>query len=56
MHTTPIAHFILLLLACPLQLSLVSLNGRTQWFTPGELRFWALAIFVILEIIYLISL
>jgi len=54
MHTTPIAHFILLLLACPLQLGLATLNSRRQWFTPGELRFWAVAIFVLLEIIYLI--
>lgn len=54
MHTTPLAHVLLLLLASPLQLSLAVLNGRRQWFTPGELRFWAVAVFVILEIIYLV--
>jgi hypothetical protein len=56
MHTTPLAHVLLLLLATPLQLGLAVLNGRRQWFTPGELRFWAVAVFIILEIAYLILL
>jgi hypothetical protein len=53
MQTTPFAHLVLLLVALPLQCGLAVLNGRTQWFTPGELRFWAVAVFVILEIVYL---
>ena len=53
MHTSPLAH-VLLLLASPLQLGLAALNGRRHWFTPGELRFWAVAVFVILEIVYLV--
>ena len=54
MATTPLAHLLLLLLALPLQLGLVALNGRSRWLTPGELRFWAVAVFVMLEIAYLI--
>jgi hypothetical protein len=54
MHTTPLAHLILLLLALPLQLGLAAVNGRTQWLTPGELRFWGIAVFLILEIAYLV--
>ena len=54
MHTTPLAHFALLLLASPFQLGLAIFNGHNRWFTPGELRFWAVAVFVLLEIIYLI--
>jgi hypothetical protein len=37
----------------PLQLLLVPLNARTKWLTPGELRFWAVALFVIGELCYL---
>lgn len=54
MSTTPLAHVILLLLAMPLQLGLAALNTRMRWFTPGELRFWGVAIFLILEIGYLV--
>ena len=54
MHTTPLAHIILLLLALPLQLGLAAVNGRTQWLTPGELRFWGIAVFILLEIAYLV--
>jgi hypothetical protein len=54
MQTEPLAHLGLLLLALPLQLGLAGLNARARWFTPGELRFWAVAVFVILEIAYLI--
>ncbi len=53
MQTTPLLHLVLLLLALPLQLGLAVLNGRTRWLTPGELRFWGVAIFLIVEIIYL---
>ena len=42
-------------LALPLQLALIPMNARTRWLTPGEIRFWTIAIFVLLEICYLIA-
>jgi hypothetical protein len=47
-------HLIALLLALPLQLGLAALNSRTSFFTPGELRFWGIAVFIIVEVGYLI--
>jgi hypothetical protein len=29
------------------------LNARTRWLTPGELRFWSVAIFIAAEMFYL---
>ncbi len=52
--STLLGHLIVLLLALPLQLGLAALNGRTNFFTPGELRFWGIAVFLIVEIGYLI--
>jgi hypothetical protein len=54
MQTAPLAHLLLLILALPLQVGLALFNGRVQWFTPGELRFWGVAMFLILEIAYLV--
>jgi hypothetical protein len=54
MQTTPFAHLVVLLAALPVQCGLAVMNGHTEWFTPGELRFWAVAVFVILEIGYLV--
>ncbi len=51
--TPPLAHLFVLLIALPFQLALVAVNARTRWFTPGELRFWGIALFVFLEIIYM---
>jgi hypothetical protein len=48
-----VAHPLLLLAALPLQLGLAVLNGRTGWLTPGELRFWGVAVFVFVELAYL---
>jgi hypothetical protein len=48
-----LAHTVLLLIALPLQLGLVVLNGRTRWLTPGELRFWGIAVFVFVELVHL---
>jgi hypothetical protein len=45
--------FAILVAALPLQLALVPINARKGWLTPGELRFWCVAIFVLVEIIYL---
>ncbi len=47
-------HLIVLLIALPLQLGLAAVNNRTSFFTPGELRFWGVAVFIICEIAYLI--
>jgi hypothetical protein len=44
---------LILAAAVPFQLALLPINARKHWFTPGELRFWAVAVFVLLEIIYL---
>lgn len=52
----PIVHLVLLLVALPLQLGLVLANAGTGWFTPGEIRFWGIAVFVILEIAYMATL
>lgn len=43
----------ILVAALPLQLALVPINARTRWLTPGELRFWSVAVFVLVEIVYL---
>lgn len=52
--STMLGHLVVLLLALPLQLGLALLNSRTAFFTPGELRFWGVAVFLIVEIAYLI--
>jgi len=52
----PFVHLLLLLLALPLQAGLVLANARTGWFTPGELRFWGVAVFVLVEIVYMATL
>lgn len=52
--STMLGHLIVLLLALPLQLGLAAWNGRSGVFTPGELRFWGVAVFLIVEIAYLI--
>jgi hypothetical protein len=48
------SQLLILALAVPLQLSLLPLNAQKHWFTPGELRFWAVALFVLIEVVYLI--
>ena len=53
-QTTLLGHLLVLLLALPLQLGLAMLNSRTGFFTPGELRFWGVALFLIVEIAYLV--
>jgi len=46
-------HILALVIALPMQLAMVPLNRRAQWFTPGELRFWAVAVFVTVEVVLL---
>lgn len=53
MKTMLIAQLLVLAASLPLQLLLVPLNERKRWFTPGELRFWSVAVFVVVEIVYL---
>ncbi len=45
---------IVLVIALPFQLGLIPLNARTRWFSTGELRFWTIVIFIVVEICYLI--
>ena len=52
--STLLGHLVALLVALPLQLGLAVINGRTGFFTPGELRFWGVALFLIVEIAYLV--
>lgn len=42
-----------LLLSLPFQVALLPLNNRYMLFTPGELRFWSVAILVAIELIFL---
>jgi len=46
-------HVLALLVALPFQLALIPLNRRREWLTSGELRFWAVAVFVAGEIVFL---
>lgn len=48
-----ITHLLVFASALPFQISLVPLNRARGWFSPGELRFWTVAIFVIAELTYL---
>ena len=48
-----IPHILALAISLPIQLGLVSLNHTRNFFTVGELRFWSIAVFVIVEIAYL---
>ena len=47
-------HVALLIAALPLQAGLVVANQRLRWLTPGEIRFWTIAVFVVVEILYMI--
>jgi hypothetical protein len=53
MKTMMVAQLLILAASLPFQLLLVPLNERKCWFTPGELRFWSVVVFVIVEIVYL---
>ena len=46
---------LVLLAALPVQLALIPLNARTGWLTPGELRFWTVAIFVVFVVLISLS-
>ena len=48
-----LAHIIIFAACVPLQLALGVWNTRKKWLTPGEVRFWGMAIFVTAEFIYL---
>ncbi len=54
--TAPLIHLVVLLAALPLQIGLGVVNARVGFFTRGEIRFWGVVIFVLLEIIHLIIL
>lgn len=48
-----ITHLLVFAAALPFQVALVPLNRAKGWFSPGEIRFWTVAIFVIAELVYL---
>ena len=46
-------HFAVFAVCAPFQLLLGVWNTRKKWLTPGEVRFWGMALFVVAEFIYL---
>ena len=46
-------HLIVFATCAPLQLGIGVLNTRKKWLTPGEVRFWGVALFVAAEFAYL---
>jgi hypothetical protein len=46
-------HLFVFLVCAPLQLCIGIWNTRSKWLTPGEVRFWGVAVFVLAEFIYL---
>ena len=46
-------HVAVFAVCAPFQLLLGIWNSRKRWLTPGEVRFWGVAIFVAAEMIYL---
>ena len=46
-------HIIVFAVCAPFQILLGIWNTRRRWLTPGEVRFWGVAIFVAAEMIYL---
>lgn len=51
---TLLTQVMILGIALPLQLALVPFNVAKRWLTPGELRFWTIAVFILIELIYLV--
>ena len=48
-----IPYLLVALAVVPLQFALAAVNGRWRWFTPGEIRFWGVVLFLTAELIYL---
>lgn len=48
-----VEHALVLLTCLPLLIGLGAWNTRSRVFTPGEIRFWGVAIFVASELVYL---
>jgi hypothetical protein len=46
-------HLFVFLASIPLQVALGVWNTRRRYFTPGEVRFWGVALFVAAEFVYL---
>ncbi len=46
-------HLLVFAASMPFQLALGVWNTRRRWFTPGEVRFWGVALFVAAEFVYL---
>lgn len=48
-----IEHLLVFAASAPFQYALGAWNTRRRWFTPGEIRFWGVVIFVVAEFVYL---
>ncbi len=46
-------HVIVAAVCAPFQLLIGVWNTRSHWLTPGEVRFWGVALFVAVELAYL---
>ncbi len=46
-------HVIVVAVCAPFQLMIGVWNTRRKWLTPGEVRFWGVALFVTAEFLYL---
>ena len=51
--TAVLEHIIVFAVCAPFQMLLGIWNTRKRWLTPGEVRFWGVALFVAAEMIYL---
>ena len=52
-NLTVLEHVAVFGVCAPFQLLLGIWNSRRRWLTPGEVRFWGVALFVVAEMIYL---
>ncbi len=46
-------HVLVAAVCVPFQLAIAVWNTRRRWLTPGEVRFWGIALFVAAEFVYL---
>jgi len=46
-------HLIILLIVFPLQFGLGWWNNKRQWLDSGEVGFWSMIIFLVVEMVYL---
>ena len=46
-------HVLVAAVCVPFQLLIGVWNTRSKWLTPGEVRFWGVAVFLVAEFVYL---